>query len=255
MRFIIILISIVIYTNCIGQTHDKYVPFRISDYPKEKFTIKIIDKKFSKFSIKITQVSSRENKIIDSSFFYCRAWLIIKKENKIINKRHYKSIEPVGGCFGLYVPLKQPREDYFIISKFGDYDGSIIIIDSLGKMTEKNGGEFYISKDKRYLFSNYDSDASKLTVFDFSKNCVIYTSTDELKYRTAEWYYQDRNYIANAYDENSEVENQKNIIAIFNLKTNKLSYKKVNKSFLKNINKLKVYNSMVNAKKCDCGDL
>jgi len=118
-------------------------------YPREKFQIKLDTISFSKLNIEIRQVKTIDNSGQDSTSFYCRGWLTIKKGNKILVKQYFKSIEGVGGCSGFFIPARQPRKDYFIFSKFGDYDGSIYIFDTTGKLEQKAGGIFYISKDKR----------------------------------------------------------------------------------------------------------
>jgi hypothetical protein len=71
--------------------------------------------------------------------FACRAWLYIRKNRKTVSKKFY-DIDPVGSCSGLYLPSQQPLKDYFIISKFGDYDGETLLIDASGKLTTLQGG-------------------------------------------------------------------------------------------------------------------
>lgn len=250
-----LLVYFLIVTNCFGQTRDKYEPFHNVDYPTDKFQIKIDTAIFSKFKIELRQVKYIGNAKTDSSSFYCRAWLTVSQGNKIITQQFYKSIEPVGGCSGLFIPDQQPRKDFFIFSKFGDYNGSIFIIDTAGKVIEKIGGIFYISKDKRYLFSNYDSDLGGLTVYDLNKHLVIYSSSEELPRNLYlnDWYFQDGKYFARAYDDETNSNEQLIKIATFDFKTNKLVITTVEKNYLKKENQLKIYNDYKYAKDCNCG--
>jgi len=161
-------------TLSFGQNQDKFEKFDASDYPLEKYQITSDSIKFKDFKIEIRQVRN----LSGSGQFSCRAWLTISAKSKSIYQRYFRSIEAVGSCYGLFIPLEQPRQDYFVLSKLGDYDGRIFIIDSNGNVTEKLGGSFFISNDKRYLFSEYDSDLSGLTVFDFTTGLRIPAISD-----------------------------------------------------------------------------
>lgn len=256
MNKLVIIIFIVLNgTFCFSQTTYKYKPFKSYDYPSNKYKILTDTASFSKFKIKIIKIHPINNQYTDSTFFYCRVWLTVKQGKKTIIQKYYKSIEPVGGCSGLFIPENQQRKDYFIISKFGDYDGSILILDTTGRITEKIGGSFYISKNRQYLFSNYDSDAEGLTVYDFKNNRVLYSKMESILYRLGDWYFQDGMYFAIAYDENSEEkEQQQNIkIATFDFKRNKLVITTVDKLYMKDKNKLKLYNDFEHDEKCNCG--
>lgn len=252
-KLTILFLLIVFVKTSYGQLSDNYEPYKASDYPRGKFQIKLDTVSFSKFNIEIRQVKTIDYSDQDSNSFYCRGWLTIKNGNKIIAKQYFRSIEGVGGCSGFFIPSKQPRKDYFIFSKFGDYDGSIYIFDTTGKLEEKAGGIFYISMDKRYLFSNYDSDIAGLTVFNLNQRQIVYSESNELLNALGDWYFQDGKYLARAYNDNSEEDDQQIEIAIFDFKTNILKYSKADKTFLKDENKLKVYNDLFYAKDCNCG--
>jgi hypothetical protein len=244
-----LLLCLLTVTTCFGQSTDKYAPFKSSDYSTDKYQIKLDRVRFSKFKIEIRQAKLLDNKINTPSDFYCRGWVTITQGSIVIKQLYFKEIEPVGGCSGLFIPDKQPK-DHFIISKFGDYDGRIFIIDTTGKVQEKMGGIFYISKDQRYLFSSYDSDLSGLTVYDLNKKLILFSGTIEPY--LGDWYFKDRKYfaeiqnpLANAIDSCQ--------IAIFDFSKNKLTISEINKDYLKEDNKLKMYNDVVHDKDCNCG--
>jgi len=246
----IIILSFLTATICFGQESDSYEPFKSSDYTVDKYQIKLDTVTFFKFKIEIRLAKLLENKTNTPSDFYCRGWLTLKQGQKIITQKFFKSIEPVGGCSGLFIPETQPRKDCFIISKFGDYDGSIFIIDTAGKLTEKMGGVFYVSKDKHYLFSSYDSDLSGLTVYDLNRKLILFSDTIEPY--LSNWYFQDKKYFAIVNED--LIQDNKIKIATFNFIQNKLTIESVDKDYPKTDNKLKVYNDNQNAKDCNCGN-
>ena len=157
-------------------------------------------------------------------------------------------MESVGGCSGYYFPEMQPAKDLIVISKFGDYDGRLFIIDNKGEVKHYIGGKFYVSADNKYLFSNYDSDLSGVTIMDLTKNEVVYTG--ELNRYIADWYYQDGDYFALISEDvvvNKEVKK-----LLFNFQTKTFTEIKSEKP-VDSRNKLRLYNDVVNARDCYCG--
>lgn len=243
------LIGISSTVKVYGQTHEVFEPFNASDYSKDKYQIKLDTVTFSKLNIEIRQAKLLPNKTNTPSDFYCRGWVTISRGGKTINQIYFKTIEPVGGCSGLFIPDKQPRGDCFIISKFGDYDGTIIMIDTAGNVTEKLGGIFRISKDKRYLFSSYDSDLSGLTVYDLNKKLILFSDT--LETYLADWYFQDKKYFALVSE--GVVSGDTIKIATFDFATNKIKVSNVDKSYPKAENKLTIFNDYYHSEDCNCG--
>lgn len=236
--------------TCLGQSTEKYKTFKSSDYPANKYEIKLETAEFSKFKIEILQVKRLNGQPTSPFDFYCRGWLTIKQGSKIISKRYFKSIEPVGSCYGLFIPAKQRLKDHFIISKFGDYDGCIFIIDTTGHITEKMGGEFYVSADEHYLFSSYDSDLSGLTVYDLDKKLILFSDTIEPY--LGDWYYKDEKYFAETWNPGEDgIDSSR--IAIFDLIKNKIIISTGGKDYLKAGVKLKLFNDVNKEKECNCG--
>jgi hypothetical protein len=249
MKTILISVFMILTTLSFGQDIDKFEPFNSCDYPKEKYQIMSDSFRLNKILIKIRQVKTRNPNSGDKTFFYCRAWLTVSKENKSIFQRFFKSIEPLGGCSGLFISPEQPRKDYFVVSKLGDYDGRIFIFDSFGNVTEKLGGVFFVSNDKRYLFSDWDSDGSGLTVFDFIKGRCLFSEIIEPTLNG--WYFQDNKYVSPA---DQDVVDDNSIMLInFDLVTNKLVISKSSKNYLKIENKLPSYNLEISNSSCNCG--
>lgn len=120
---------------------------------------------FGNIEIQIKQVFGGE----------CSAWVEIIKEGRILHKKEFIKIEGLGKSYGLYVPAKQPDNQYFIINKYGNYDGRTLLIDRNGRLIDLPGGYYFITKDKRYLFIEHEIDGfGSITVFDLHVGKVIY---------------------------------------------------------------------------------
>lgn len=244
MKSILILVLFILTTLSFGQTSDKFEPFVSSDYPKEKF--KVTTDTFRFFSMLIESRMVRNNSGDDP--FNCRAWLTISKNGNQLFQRYFKSIMAVGGCYGLFIPITQPRHDYFLIQKSGDYNSIIFIVDSIGNITEKFGSGLSVSKDKRYLFSHSSAEWI-LTVYDFSYGRCLFSDT--INTNLGAWYFQDNKYISPISHYKPEVFPE--TYAIFDLTINKLIISKKNDIIPNPINRLPNYLDRDNIIDCNCG--
>lgn len=242
--FLISVFFILTISSC-GQQFNKVESFNRGDYPTEKFQITTDSCIFYNMLIETHQVRSLARNDPGS----CRAWLTISKNGKSIYQRFFNNIKGGSGCFGIFIPIWQPREDYFIISKLGDFDNKIFIIDSLGKVTEKFGGGIYVSKDKRYLFSHSNPFGPKLTVFDFSKGSCIFS--DSIKPALGAWFFQDKKYISPIYQDRNGF--AVGTYAIFDFTNNKLIISKDNDFIPDPMNRLPNYSDQDNRIDCFCG--
>lgn len=245
IKTIIITVLLILTTSSFGQSSDKFESFRRSDYPVEKYQITSDSVQFKDFVIEIRQVRNKSG----YEPFSCRAWITIFNSGKPIYQKYFKAIDAVGSCYGIFIPLSQPRNDYFILSKLGDYDGRIFIIDSKGVVTEKPGGQFYVSKDKRYLFSDYYSDESGLTVFDFNSGQTLFSET--IAPRLYEWYQKDNKFISRVELLNGQTSNTD--YYYFDLSAKKLIPFKQNKDYLRSEDKLTQYIDNNTRRFCNCG--
>ena len=245
MKTIHILVFFSLTALSFGQKIDRPEPFISSDYPKEKFQITTDTIQF--FNMVIESRMVRNNSGYDP--FRCRAWLTIKKNGKPNFQRYFRSIMAVGGCYGLFFPTTQPRHDYFIFQKSGDYDPRIFIVDSIGNIIEKPGGDIYVSKDNRYLFSQYNPGDHLFTVYDFTKGSCVFS--DIIKPNLGDWYFQDNLFINQMFHFGSSSSDREYMI--FDLESNKLIPYKNNDLILKESNKLINYTSRGNLYDCNCG--
>ncbi len=246
MKYFYVIITFLLSANCFSQEQKQIPQFKKSSYPDSKFITKCDTFKLGLVNIIITMTQPKEN---SSEKFSCRSWLTIRKKNKIIHQEFY-DIEPVGGCSGLYVPAIQPCSNYFIFSKFGDYNGQTLIIDSTGKLTTLTGGAFSISNNKNYLFATYDSDISGITVYDLKNKKTVLSQESKDERQFLNFYFQDNKYFVSIFNDKptSTVP-----VGFIDIKNKKIVIIKKQKTFLKKSCKLNTYNAVQNLSKCNCG--
>jgi hypothetical protein len=241
IRFLLLTITL------FGQNNRQISQFKKTDYPVSKFNTKSDTSLLGQVQIIITMTHPKNSSVVK---FLCRSWLTIRKNNKTLNQKYY-DIEPVGGCSGLYTPTRQPCNEYFIISKFGDYDGQTLLIDTTGKLTTLSGGSFSISKDNNYLFAIYDSDIPGITIYDLKNKRLISTKERDNEDEYKEFYFQDGSYFVSFYNDETSKEIS---VGRIDIKNKKITVAKKNKAFLKKTNKLKIYNTVQSLTKCNCGE-
>jgi hypothetical protein len=224
----------------LGQ-QQKRVAFKKSAYPASKFLVTTDTSFFGGIQI-ITAMVTHKGR--SSAGFLCRSWLIIKKSDRILKQKFY-DIEPVGGCSGLFSPSKQPLEDYFIISKFGDYEGETLLIDTSGKLIELIGGSFLISTDRKHLFSIWNSDLTGITVYDLVNRKIILSKEVEGYHEYRDIYFQSGNYYVSYYEDVA--------VGQIDFDAKKIISTNRTQGFLKKVNKLKTYNDVQSLPKCNCG--
>ncbi|HMJ67371.1 MAG TPA: hypothetical protein VK508_00670 [Cyclobacteriaceae bacterium] len=132
------LLTIFLLTTVVsnGQT---IAPFKDIDFSTDKFVVKKEQRTLG--TITVDLIHAKPKKQDDSRHFSCRTWLTIKDKNKLI-KDLAQDADAVGGCSGLFFPDNQPKKDIIIISKFGDYDGRLYVVNNKGGFKEYLGGKF-----------------------------------------------------------------------------------------------------------------
>jgi len=174
----------------IGYCEQRYRAFAADEYNSKEFKISQRDIKHGDMILQIIQAKKLVN--FKQSPHYCRAWFDIIKSKQNVFQRYYDDIEPVGFPFGLFVPKVQPPSPYFAIIKNGDYDGRLFLVRTDGKVYDLMGGFYFITKDKRYLFSKYVSDTEGLVVFDLKLDRIVFSS-DKIPY-IQQWYIKEDDY-------------------------------------------------------------
>ena len=228
MKSLLNITFLLLTVSLFGQQKKQALQFKKTDYPASRFVTKTDTFHLGKVHIIIT-MTQPENSAVEK--FLCRSWLTIKNNNKIINQKYY-DIEPVGGCSGLYTAATQPCKDYFIISKFGDYSGQTLIIDTTGKLTILPGGAFSVSSDNQYL-----------------KNKKIIFNKEEAGYYGT--YFQNGKYFLSV-DDSTNSNGVSAGYVDFNNKHRVVRIKKT-KTKLRKADKLKIYNEVADLSHCNCG--
>ena len=237
----------------IGESREKIIPFDSKDYNPDKYAVTKCSYVHGSADIIITQVrpitKNRKNRTARPGF--CRAWIEVKTKGGITFNSYFSDISPAGYSYGIFVPKKQPSTDYFITVKFGDYDGRIFLISKSGKVTESPGGEYFLTKDKRYLFVQYSSDMSMLIVFDLKKGKEICRAKD-IPY-IHNWYVKNGNYMFTISDwTRSSIPTEKSGTAyVYDFDSNEIK-EKTGESILSGAEKIEYDFEPGNVNNCSC---
>ncbi|WP_299135702.1 SH3 domain-containing protein [uncultured Tenacibaculum sp.] len=188
-------------------------------------TISVHEHLLKDIYIKIIQIKPST----DFYNFSCKGLIRTIKDKKLVDEISYPEIEAVGGNHGITFSKNQNVPNLFIASKFGDYNGEIMIVDLNGKISKFEGGQYFITKNKKYLISTWDSDLSGLTIYDLKNKQIKFKK--ELDFYLGNWYYKDNIYYAPEWNGEKEIN-----------KTYLLDFKnfKLLKSTLKTTNGIKI---------------
>ncbi len=234
-----------------GAHHAKVKPFSSADYPPDQWSTKIQNATLGEVQIQIVHVQS--NGLQEEP--ECKAWLEVRKGNKITGILFFDDIVADSGTAGIFVPVKQPREDLFIAFKLGDFDGRLLVVDRTGQITDLVGGEFFTDDDNEMLFSNYASDQNGVTVYDLEKNDWLIADSAKIKYKLGQWYYKDDNYFAIALNDNP-TDSSQITIGTFDMKKKKIIFSDVDKDYPSKDAMLKLdtyFTNTSNKGNCSCG--
>lgn len=158
--------------RCQQRTADTLSVFSTADYPDSLYHIYHKKYKFGTFRIFLTNLGP-------VNYNSCRSFVLITKGLDTLYRKCFPEINALGGSSGVFSSDSNGFKDYFFISKFGDYDGHLIILSKAGKITEISGSSFYISKDHAFLFADQDRDIGGLTIWDLTKNRSLYDSEEQ----------------------------------------------------------------------------
>jgi hypothetical protein len=194
---------------------EPYKPFIASQYSSKEF--KISQGEFRNGNVLIRIIEAKKtSRNYDKPPYVCRAWLDVWKAKQTIFRRYYDNIDAVGFSYGLFVPEVQPPPPFFAVVKNGDYDGRLFLVHKDGKVFDLIGGFYFISENKRYLFSHYASDTSGLAVFDLQGGHVVFSS-DKLPAYQHQWYIKKGSYFftASEWSGSSGMPREKEGVAYF----------------------------------------
>lgn len=173
-----------------------YKEFIPNQYSPDDFKISQAEFRHGDTVIRIIQVKKISRKF-DEPPHTCRAWLDVMRAKQAVFRRYFDDIDAVGFSYGLFVPEVRPAPPFFAVVKNGDYDGRLFLVHKDGKVFDLVGGFYFISENKRYLFSHYASDTSGLAVFDLKEGRVVFSS-DKLPAYQHQWYIRKGSYFFTA---------------------------------------------------------
>lgn len=150
----------------------KVLPFNPADYPHNKFRVTQSEYPLGNFLVRVIEVKNLGYTVPPHT---CRAWLQVQNGDQILKQAYFgdNDMEPVGFSFGLFVPKKQPLDDYFIAVKEGNYDGRLLLVGNDGSLTNLPGGYYFLTDDKKFLIGEYATDGSFLIVINVTQHRVV----------------------------------------------------------------------------------
>jgi hypothetical protein len=185
------------YGTVRGDEPAGYRPFDRAEYESGDFDVTTHTYSHGKIRVKLIQ-AKRLGPRSGEPPYACRAWLEVFDGKNRIWEHYFDDMSPSGFSYGLSVPQKQPSPDYFAVVKNGDFDGRLFLIDRKGTVTDLPGGFYFVSFDRRYLYSEYAAEIQEFVVFDllFGK-IVLDTKTADsspLPGDIYDWYHDGRKF-------------------------------------------------------------
>jgi len=212
---------------------EPYKPFIAKQYSPDDFKISQAEFRNGDAVIRIIE-AKKISKNHDEPPYTCRAWLDVMKSKETVFRRYFDDIDAVGFSYGLFIPAVQPPSPFFAVVKNGDYDGRLFLVRKDGKVFDLVGGFYFISENKRYLFSHYSSDISGLAVFDLQGGRVVFSS-DKLPAYQHQWYIKKGSYFFTASEwlGSSGMPREKEGVAYFyDFKSHKIIEKRISSAEL-----------------------
>ena len=233
--FVSLVISWFVFLPTSSFGSKDFKRFNTSEYPEKDFKLSSFSKKIGSLKIDSNQVK-RITKDHSNAPHFCRAWLQAFGNTDLgpVISQFFDDFEPVGFSYGIFVPKNQVPKPYFAVIKSGDYDGHMFLFHEKGKLFDLPGGFYFISKDKKLLFSQYASDAAGLAVFDFKAGETLFSSKNT-PYQH-EWYFLDGEYFFTESEwvkgSGTPIENTKHAY-FFSVKNKNLEKRKLTEKMLK----------------------
>jgi hypothetical protein len=146
---------------------------------------------YQSIDIEVSQAKRKYNHGYESPFNV--GCVFIKSGNYIIDSLIFPDIKAYGGYAGLDIPERKFSDSLFVIIKRGDYDGRLYLINTKGKVFNFPGGGYFITKDKKLLFSISELDCSGIDIIDLKTLKSIYSKTC-LSKNPDYWFFFDKKY-------------------------------------------------------------
>ena len=183
--------------------------FSSENYPPDRFKTTQAEYTHGKARIRIAhakRVTKFEPVEGEHGFSYCRAWLSVSVDSKVVFERVFSDIDALGYLAGIFLPKRQPPGAYFALVKHGDYDGRLILIDRNGSVKDLPGGYYFVTAGNLLFNVQSDADGDGFSVLDLETGKILAETTckapvqqwyrigDTIGYTASEWLEQNRGY-------------------------------------------------------------
>jgi hypothetical protein len=172
----------------------------------------------------------------------CRAWIEVARSSDTVFRDYFSDIDAVGASYGLFVPSEQPIQTQFVVLKEGDYDGELYLIDSDCGVKKLLGGIYFLSEDKKYLFSVHNSDLPGLAVVNLPEGSITFEQKSISGISEFyQWYTDGKEYFftdSTPFERGRDSKEDRGYVYKFDFVQRKLVKKKVRFSEFKNIRKV-----------------
>lgn len=170
LSFIFLLLSFA----AIAQRYVPATQIPVAIYPAASYFTQADSFNFGKLTIRLANIKAREHQTVA---FWCRASIAVMHKTDTIFSRYFADVDAVGGCSGVYM---EPviRGGYVFVSKFGDYNGRTIVIDSTGNTLDMHGGITYYNPLIDWIVAEHNSDIGGLSVYNTKTEKLVFDSEE-----------------------------------------------------------------------------
>jgi len=232
-----IFIILLFMGTMLSAQQNEYPKFAEQDYDTTYYKVSIHTYAHGELAVKVINVLNKKYR--NSSD---KAWLDVYKNKKKVFGEYFDEgdLDALGYYGGLYAPQPKTQQSWFAVVKLGGYDGQLYLIGKNGLVIKLLGGCYFITKDARYLFSEYRSDLAGVAVFDLQEAKQIFSSTWSTP-RISQWYSRDGEYFfTEAVYNDTTREWHENIkeIHVFSFVKNMFIVKEITQETIKNSHKI-----------------
>lgn len=171
------LITLIFLCQLVAVSAQRYTPatqIPAIVYPASAYATYVDSFNFGRVTIRLANIKARERQSVS---FWCRGVVAVTYNSDTIFSRYYADIDAAGGCSGIYM---QPimRGGYMFISKFGDYNGRTLAMDTTGKVLDMRGGITYYNPLIDWIIAEHNSDIGGLSVFNTKTGKLVFDSEE-----------------------------------------------------------------------------
>ena len=165
-------------------------PFIPSRYDSPNYHVSRARRNLGDLTIWLWQVAAAHP---DNRVKYCSSWIEVRRLRRLEHRLYFAQQDPSDPPYGLFIAPMELLPDHLAVVKLGDGDGHLILIHKNGRVTDLDGGTFFLDREQQWLYSQHLSDVSGLTVYDLREDRVLFQTLAVP--RAARWYRSGRDYL------------------------------------------------------------